>query len=241
MRGAALVALLAVWAGGLAAQVPGEPAARRPRAQLPTSRDSTRTVRPDSLRRDTTAAGRDTTAAGRGRGLPQRPSREFAPPDSVTTALLAREGYRITRYAADSVQFLAQDKEIRLAGRSLVQRDQSTLEADTVRYIESNCEMQAAGSPRLYDENEVVVGEGMRYDACNKTGIIRRANTEYPEGSMEGQGGIQSGLTPVVLSSISAMCPPSTRVVRRMDWSSTCTALRPRNIVSFIVPSSPKK
>jgi hypothetical protein len=181
-RGAALAALFALCAGGLAALVPSRPAprgARPARVASPSGRDSAqaaRPVRPDSL-------GRDTTAAGRGRGLPQRPSREFAPPDSVTTALLAREGYRITRYAADSVQFLAQDKEIRLAGRSLVQRDQSTLEADTVRYIERNCEMRAAGSPRLYDQNEVVAGEGMRYDACNKTGIIRRANTEYPEGS----------------------------------------------------------
>jgi hypothetical protein len=174
MRAAGLAALLVAWAGALPAQVP------RPRQGPPAARPPADTLRAPG-RADST--GTDTSTAGRGRGLPKKPSRDFAPPDSVTAALLQREGYRITRYSADSVRFLVPDKEIRLAGHSLVQRDLSTLEADSVRYLQTSCEMRAAGSPRLFDQSGVVIGEGMRYDACNKAGIIRRANTEYPEGS----------------------------------------------------------
>jgi len=180
MRSAALAAVLVAWAGGLLAQVPGVRPVRRP-GDVPRAAESPRTPALAPTARDTAAA--DTTAAGRGRGIPQRPSRDFEAPDSVTAALLLLEGYRITRYSADSVQFLAQEKEIRLAGHSLVQRDASQLEADTVRYIQSTCEMLAAGGPKLFDQSGVVVGEGMRYDACNRVGIIASANTEFKEGS----------------------------------------------------------
>jgi len=180
MRAAALAAVLVAWAGALLAQVPGVRPVRRP-GDVPGAAGAPRTPVLAPAGRDT--AGADTTAAGRGRGIPQRPSRDFEAPDSVTAALLVRLGYRITRYSADSMQFLVQEKEIRLAGHSLVQRDASQLEADTVRYIQSTCEMLAAGGPKLFDQSGVVVGERMRYDACNRVGIIVRANTEFTEGS----------------------------------------------------------
>lgn len=173
-RAALVAALLVVGARALAAQVP-EARPVKPRGAV--GADS---LRARALRGDTGAG--DTSTAGRGRGLPRKPSRDFAAPDSVTAALLQREGYRVTRYSADSVRFLVPEKEIRLAGHSLVQREQSTLEADSVRYLQASCEMRAAGSPRLFDQTGVVVGEGMRYDACNKVGLIARANTDFPEG-----------------------------------------------------------
>lgn len=165
--------LCGAWAGSLAAQIVRPPRPVPP-AQVP--RDVLRAPgTPDTTRRDT-------TTAGRGRGLPQKPSREFATPDSVTTALLQRQGFRVTHYAADSVRFLVPEKEIRLAGHSLVQRDASTLEADSVRYVQGQCVMEARGNPHLFDQSGVVVGVGMTYDACNKVGLIARANTDFPEG-----------------------------------------------------------
>jgi hypothetical protein len=132
-------------------------------------------------RRDTLAA--DTGRAGRGAGLPRRPSRQLQPPDSVVQVLMTRPGYRVTRYNADSVTLLAGEREIRLSGRALVERDGSTLEADSVRYLETTCGLVAVGSPKLFDRTGVMVGEGMLYDACNRAGVIARATTDFQEGS----------------------------------------------------------
>ena len=170
LRAALLPVLFLACASALAAQVPG---AQPARPQAP--------PRADSLRARSDTGARDTTSAGRGRGLPKKPSRDFQAPDSITAALLQREGYRVTHYSADSVRFLVPEKEIRLAGHSLVQRELSILEADSVRYLQTSCEMRAAGNPHLFDQTGVVVGEGMRYDACNKVGLIARANTDFPE------------------------------------------------------------
>lgn len=170
----ALLALAVLFAAAARAQDPG---ARRDGPRPDTLRQRGEATRP--------AAGgpaQDTARAGRGAGLPQQPSRAFLAPDSVGQALLARQGFRITRYQADSVRFLAAEREIRLAGRALVERDSSTLEADSVRYLEASCGLFAVGSPRLFDRTGVLVGAGMRYDACNHTGIIERATTDFQEG-----------------------------------------------------------
>jgi lipopolysaccharide transport LptD-like protein len=144
-------------------------------------------INPDTLRGGRRAGvGRDslqdTTRAGRGPGIPQHPSRQFEPPDSITSALLQRRGFRITHYGADSVQLRGEDKEIRLVGRGLVEREGSSLEADSVRYVQEGCQLLARGSPRLFDPSGVLVGQGMQYDACNKTGIVEHARTDLAHG-----------------------------------------------------------
>jgi hypothetical protein len=145
-------------------------------------RGDTLQQRPDTgrARRDSTA---DTAKVGRGAGLPTKPTRTFAAPDSVIQALMGLKGFRLTHYSADSVQFLPPQKEIRLSGRALLEREGSTLEADTVRYAEKNCALDARGAPKLFDRTGVMVGQGMLYDACNHAGIIERATTDFQEGS----------------------------------------------------------
>ena len=91
-------------------------------------------------------------------------------------------GFRVTRYSADSVQFLPPEKKIHLVGSALLERDNSTLQADTVGYDEKNCALTAEGSPQMFDAQGVVVGHGMRYDACNHAGIIGKATTDFPGG-----------------------------------------------------------
>jgi hypothetical protein len=156
----------------------------------------TRTIRPDTMRargdsgrvRADSAARADSlaradTMPGRGRGLPRKPSRSFPETDSLMRALLARPGFLVTHYAADSVQLLAEDKEVRLSGKGLIQREGSILEADTVRYAQERCHMDASGRPRLFDSTGVLIGAGMQYDACNHTGIIERAKTDLSYGA----------------------------------------------------------
>jgi len=169
---ACLLALVLAAAVPLSAQVPG--AVRGDSVQRARQQDSLRQARGDTALQD--------TSRGRGTGLPKAPSRTFPEPDSIIEALLARPGFHVTRYAADSVQLLAEDKEIRLAGQGLIERGGSTLEADTVRYTERNCGVQATGSPRLFDPTGVLVGTGMQYDACNHAGIVRKARTDWQYG-----------------------------------------------------------
>ena len=157
-------------AGRLAAQDP-RPIPRPPRAD-------TAPARPDSLR-----PPRDSLADTSRSLIPRAPSRTFPAADSIIEALLQRRGYRFTRYAADSVRLMADEKEIRLAGRGLIERDQSILESDTVRYVEESCLLIAAGNPRLFDPSGSLAGRGMRYDACNHAGIVEAAKTEMAYGS----------------------------------------------------------
>ncbi len=138
-------------------------------------RADTGQARRDSLRADT-------GKVGRGAGLPSGPSRSFVAPDSVEQALMGLKGFRLTRYSGDSVQFLPPQREIRLNGQALLEREGSTLQADTVRYAERNCLLTAVGAPQLFDRTGVMVGHGMRYDACNHAGIIERATTDFKEG-----------------------------------------------------------
>jgi hypothetical protein len=149
----------------------------------------TRTIRPDTVRTlaDSGRTRADSlardTATARRRGLPRQPSREFPAPDSIMRELLGRAGFLVTRYAADSVQLLAEDREVRLAGKGLIAREGSTLEADTIRYASERCRMDASGGPHLFDSTGVLVGAGMQYDACNHTGMVERAKTDLSYGS----------------------------------------------------------
>ncbi len=159
------------------------PPVRRTVLAQVTRTDTLRMRRPgDSTRTRADSLANDTTRVGRGRGTPKTPSRQFPAPDSIIEELLRRRGFKATRYGADSVRLLAEEKEIRLNGHGLITRDGSTLEADTIRYVETSCTLEAQGAPRLFDPSGVMVGEGMRYDACNHAGIVQNASTEMVQG-----------------------------------------------------------
>ena len=156
--------------------------AQRPARPLPVPQ-APGAAQPDTGRAKRDSLASDTGKVGRGAGLPSGPSRSFQAPDSIEQALLDARGFRITRYSADSVQFLPGPKEIRMSGRALVERESSTLQADTINYTEQNCALRAMGSPELFDPTGVMVGHGMLYDACNHAGLIGRATTDFKEGS----------------------------------------------------------
>jgi Tat protein translocase TatC len=177
--GAVGLILLLGWPGGrVEAQVPVRPVRTLP-GQPDSLRDSMRLARDSALR-----AGQSLdTATARRLGLPTAPTRSFAPPDSVTSELLARPGYQATRYRADSATVFVQDSKVLLQGKALTQRRGSTLEADTITYRRASCLLDASGEPRLFDRSQVMVGRGIRYDTCVRRGVVTDALTNFTEGS----------------------------------------------------------
>src|SRR5215471_18713550 len=71
-----------------------------------------------------------------------------------------------------------------------------------------------------------LLSESWPYSGCRAA--------SYVEGSIEGQGGIHSGFTPVALSRISAICPPSCSTVTRRPSFSREDARRPWKLASGI-------
>lgn len=155
---------------------------------------------PDTTAADTARAGQPVdTAAARRLGLPTQPSRSFPPADSMIEALMARTGFEITRYRADSVTLFARTREVVLEGEVLLERGGSVLEADSVRYFDISCMVHAMGRPVLFEGGNVLVGEGMRYDACAGRGTVRNALTDFDQGGvtwyLRGQMALDSSST----------------------------------------------
>ncbi len=183
--GAAVAILLLAWAA-----LPRSAAAQRPIAPPPRQRPGAQPG--DTTRRgDTTVAGRLLdTATARKLGLPTGPTRQFPSPDAVLDTLLKLKGYRVTQYLADTLRVLGDSNTIVLTGETLLDREGTKLEADTVHYRQSSCRLDASGNPRLFDQGggqqnnapTVVVGEGMRYDTCLKRGTVLQGLTTFQQG-----------------------------------------------------------
>lgn len=139
----------------------------------------------DTIPQDTARAQPIDTARAAKVGLPTAPSRSFPGADSVMQALMRREGFRITRYAADSLTLYAPEQAIDFTGSVLVEREGSTLEADTVRFFQAECRLTAAGEPTLFDRGTVLRGEGMRYNTCEHRGIVAEALTTFKQSGVD--------------------------------------------------------
>ena len=148
--------------------------------------------------RDSLGQPLDTAVAAK-LGLPTAPSRGFPAADSIMQALLSREGFSLTRYAGDTVTFFATTSEIVLNGSSLVEREEMTLEAQSVRFLQEDCEIQATGEPKLFQSGTVLVGDEMNYDTCEYQGVVAQAITSFNQAGVDwilrGGLGIDSGAT----------------------------------------------
>ncbi|MGH7607167.1 MAG: twin-arginine translocase subunit TatC, partial [Gemmatimonadales bacterium] len=149
-----------------------------------------------------TLAGRSVdTATARRLGLPTGPTRSFPAADRVIDSLLALQGYRVTRYVADTLIMQGDSQMIFLRHEAFVERDGTQLEADSIRYREASCQLFASGDPRLFDQGTVLVGEGMRYDTCVRRGTVRDALTDLDQGGtiwyVRGDLAVDSGSTRV--------------------------------------------
>lgn len=177
---AATVVVLLLGAGSLDAQRPPPPPRPTP-AQRPVVRDTSRAGRTPAYP-DTSRGQSVDTATARKMGLPTAPSRTFPPADSVIDSLLKLDGFRVTRYVAETLVVEGDSQTIFLRREAFVEREGTQLEADSIRYHEASCRLDAAGEPHLFDQGTVLVGEGMRYDTCVRRGTVRDALTDFQQG-----------------------------------------------------------
>lgn len=125
------------------------------------------------------------TAAARRLGLPTAPVFPFPEPDSTMQWLLKREGYAVTRYRADSVTLLADEKRILMVGDARTERDAATLEAAEIDYQDAKGLLDARGSPMLFSDGNVLVGHEIRYYTSSKRGVVTGALTNFDQGGTE--------------------------------------------------------
>ncbi|HEY6807977.1 MAG TPA: twin-arginine translocase subunit TatC [Gemmatimonadales bacterium] len=139
------------------------------------------------------------TATARRLGLPTAPSRSFPASDAVIDSLMALKGFRKTRYVADTLRVTGDSGNVELRSEAFVEQEGTKLEADSIRYRQGSCRLDAQGSPRLFDQNSVLVGSDMRYDTCVKRGTISDALTDFQQGGatwyMRGHLAVDSGST----------------------------------------------
>src|SRR3989475_13124336 len=96
-------------------------------------------------------------------------------------SLLQLKGYRVTQYVADTLVVQGDSQTIFLRGESFVDRQGTKLEADSIRYRDASCRLDAAADPRLFDQGTVLAGEGVRYDTCIRRGAGHTALTTIRE------------------------------------------------------------
>jgi Tat protein translocase TatC len=183
---AATVVLLVLGAGGGSLHAQNPPPPRPPPAagQRPAPRDTLQGARTPG---DTTRGrGQNVdTAEARRLGLPTGPTRTFPPSDRIIDSLLNLQGYSVTRFVADTMEVEGESQTILLRHEAFVDRDGTLLEADSVRYHDASCRLDASGDPHLFDQGTVLIGEGMRYDTCARRGTVRDALTDFQEGGVK--------------------------------------------------------
>ncbi|MGI8496397.1 MAG: putative LPS assembly protein LptD [Gemmatimonadaceae bacterium] len=110
-------------------------------------------------------------------------------PDSVLEALLARQGYTVTRYQGSRVTFDARKHRLDVVGTAAIQRGQTTLVADTVIYDDSTKTVLAASAQGdtsiLRDPSQGsddVLSRRITYDIRRQQGTISELSTSVEEG-----------------------------------------------------------
>lgn len=175
---AALVAggmLVAILASGAAAQIPGGP----PGGQRPGARTAPPRATPtrDSLPPGADSTRKDTALV------------HWLPPDSIANALMDRKGFVVVRYQAAFVNFEARDRTITLIGRpaerAVVEREPTTIAADTVRYSDSTNKAIALGPAIVVREtgrDDINASGRTTYDITAKQGIGTNIRTVEQSG-----------------------------------------------------------
>lgn len=142
-------------------------------------------ARADSLARDSLARRPNQaldTAAARRLGLPTQPKQQFPPEDSVLTELLNRPGYQYTRFRSDSAVLFAGERRIQLEGGAMTKRGETILEGVSIGYREADCQIEAIGTPALFDRETVLSGfGGIKYNTCIRRGIVTDALTTFKQ------------------------------------------------------------
>jgi Tat protein translocase TatC len=214
---AATLVIVVLGAGTLGGQnpPPAPPAPPQPpaRGQRPLVRDTAAVMRPTTSSADSARGRTVDTATARKLGLPTGPVRSFPAADRVIDSLLKLPDFRVTRYVAETLIVQGDSQTIFLRREAFVEREGTQLEADSIRYHEASCQLNAVGEPHLFDKGTVLVGDAMDYDTCVRRGTVRDALTNFNQGGvtwyMRSRGtSVDSGSTRVYAKSANFTSDP---------------------------------
>ncbi len=121
----------------------------------------------------------------------QQPQRDTIPrqtpeqADSLMRLLLRLEGYVPVYYTADSAEYRAADRTLRLRGNSRVERDQRVITAkDSIVYMDQREIVAAYGNPQgtpAAGEGEPITGDVFIYNLATRRANVRGARTKITE------------------------------------------------------------
>ncbi len=179
-----LLPLLLIAGAIVGSAAAGHAQARPPARPAPTPRPTT-TVSPQGMQRDTTREGADSL---RSDSTKSRELIKWAEPDSMTAALLARQGYNITRYQGVKVTFDSKSRTLYLEGGPAgVGRGATILVGDTIMYNDSTKIVLARGDTLILRDPERGSGDvlalgQMRYNVETKRGTVTNISTSVESG-----------------------------------------------------------
>jgi lipopolysaccharide assembly outer membrane protein LptD (OstA) len=194
-------------------------------------RRDTTTRRDPGVRRDTIRTPGDTLRAPGDSLRPDSTAKVkvvWAEPDSVMSALLAREGYTVTKYQGNRVELRVEDRIIKLEGKAAVGRPDAVLVGDTVVYNDSLDIVTAVGE----DTNQVVL-----QDPTGGQDDIRAKRIIYDIAQRRGKAfdvttSVESGQIWVVHGKVTGFVNDSSAAKRNAfyakdGWITSCTDSTP--------------
>ncbi|HEX5436329.1 MAG TPA: putative LPS assembly protein LptD [Gemmatimonadaceae bacterium] len=175
---AASPSLLLAQGGGRPPTGPPRPVARDTGALVPRRDMLPNGARPDSTTSDSAAAPQQLV--------------QWAQPDSVMAALLAKQGYTITRYQGATVVFDANGRTLKVDGEGAVQHEQTLLVADSIRYNDAAKRVRAMSVPGdsviLRDPDQGtsdIRADSLTYDIGTKHGTGTNIRTSSAQGGQQ--------------------------------------------------------
>ncbi len=116
----------------------------------------------------------------------EKPLVQWLEPDSIMSALLARDDYMKTRYQAETVVFDARGNTILLRGDAAVERGSSILVSDTIIYNDSTQIVYANGDTSVLRDpgrgEDDLVAARIIYDLQLKRGLVTDVRTSVQSG-----------------------------------------------------------
>ncbi|HET7460029.1 MAG TPA: putative LPS assembly protein LptD [Longimicrobium sp.] len=113
------------------------------------------------------------------------PRQTPAQADSLVEALLRLQGYVPVYYTADSAEYRAADRTLRLRGNSRVERDERVITAkDSIVYMDRRDLVAAYGQPQgtpAAGEGDPITGDVFVYDLNRRRANVRGARTKITE------------------------------------------------------------
>jgi len=116
----------------------------------------------------------------------------WVPPDSETDALLAREGYGVTRYQGGAANYNAESHALTLIGvpqgeRAAVNQQQTIVVGDTIVYHDSTRIVNAHGDTITVrdpsrNQDDIVTIQSLIYDVATHTALTMHVRTVFPSG-----------------------------------------------------------